>query len=105
MFWLRNYKKYFSITTLTWRHVDGCYLQDTLRKVLDRLDAIEDNLSTVGSERTIPGSRASEFMRSRSRSPAMMVSSDSRPFSAVQYAFEGGLRGELHHAYNQINKM
>ena len=78
-----------------------CCLQDTLRKVLDRLDAIEDNISTVGSERTVPGSRASEFMRSRSRSPAMMVSSDSRPFSAVQYAFEGGLRGELHHAGKQ----
>ena len=64
--------------------------------VLDRLDAIEDNLSTtIGSDRTGHVSSASRFARSRSRSPAMMVSTDSRPFSAVQYAFEGGHRGKV----------
>ena len=65
--------------------------ESALRAILDRLDAIEDNISTIGSEHTGHMSRRSLFGgRSRSISPAMMMQSESNPFSSVSHHFEGG---------------
>lgn len=72
--------------------------------ILDRLDAIEDNLSTLGSTHTGQASMLRRFTESKAdSSPArstssipMMMPTDNRPFSEVSGDFEGmGLRGEF----------